>query len=479
MDRSTRRARNLDALIARAESDRSGLRRDMGPVQLAALGVATIVGSGLFVLTGQAAAQYAGPAVAISFAIAGFAATLAALCYMELATAVPVAGSTYTFTYVALGPLLAWLVAWNIVLEYLFGGAAVAVGWSGYFENALEKIGIDLPTALTAGPLDDGVLNVPSVLLVALVTLLLVVGTRESARATTLLVALKLGVLVLFVAFGVFYVTSANYEPFIPQNAGEFGEFGWSGVLRAAGTVFYAYIGFDIICTAAQEARDPRRTVPRGVLGALAVAVVIYIAVAFVVVGLVSYTQLDVADPLSVAVGAVSELEWLQALVDVSAVAFLAATVLATLYGMTRVVMRTGEDGMVPRRLARVDARRGTPVFTTIIVGGVAAVLAGLLPISILADLVSVGTLSAFVVVAIAVLVLRRTRPDLERPIRLPFGPVIPLATIVVTVGVAAMLPAVTLLRLAIWVAIGLAVFMLYSRARSRAVIDARIGETA
>jgi APA family basic amino acid/polyamine antiporter len=218
--------------------------------------------------------------------------------------------------------------------------------------------------------------------------------------------------------------------------------------------------------------------VPRGVLGALAVAVVIYIAVAFVVVGLVDYNQLDVSDPLSVAVGAVSELEWLQALIDFSAVAFLAATVLATLYGMTRVVMRSGEDGMVPQRLARVDPRRGTPTFTTILIGIVAASLSGLLPIDVLADLVSVGTLSAFLVVAIAVLALRRARPDLERPIRLPFGPLIPLATIVVTIGVAAMLPAVTLLRLAIWVAIGLAVFLLYSRTRSRKVIDARIGET-
>lgn len=312
---------------------------------------------------------------------------------------------------------------------------------------------------------------------VAVLAVLLLRGTEESARATTVLVAIKMVVLALFIGFGAFYVSSANYEPFIPANEGTFGEFGVSGVLRAAAAVFYAYIGFDILCNAAQEARDPRRTIPRGILATLAISTLLYVAVALVVTGLADYTMLDVSDPLSVALNNVSELEWLQSVIDVGTVLFLAATVLATMYGLTRILMRVSEDGMLPALVARVNQARGTPTATTLIVAGVTAAIAALLPISTLADLVSAGTLTAFVFVGISVLVLRRNRPDLERSFRLPLGPTIPLATIVVTIAVVLMLPGLTLIRLVIWVAAGLLLYGLYARGRAEAVISERIGE--
>jgi basic amino acid/polyamine antiporter, APA family len=477
MPQTSRRARNLDALVDSAESDSSGLKRNLGALQLTAIGVAIIVGAGVFVLSGQAAAEFAGPGVAISFVIAGIAAAMAALCYSELISAVPVAGSTYTFVYAALGPLLGFLVGWNLLVEYLLGAATVAVGWSGYFENALGRIDVELPEALAAGPFDGGVVNLPAVVLVALLAVLLLRGTQESARATTVLVAIKMVVLALFIGFGAFYVSSANYEPFIPANQGAFGDFGASGVLRAAAAVFYAYIGFDIVCNAAQEARDPRRTVPRGILGTLGIATVLYVAVALVVTGLAPYTTLDVPDPLSVALNSVSELEWLQSVIDVGTVLFLAATVLATMYGLTRILMRVSEDGMLPALVARVDPRRGTPTATTLIVAVATAAISGLLPISTLADLVSAGTLTAFVFVGISVLALRRSRPDLERSFQLPLGPAIPLATIVVTIAVALMLPGLTLVRLVVWVAVGFLLYWLYARGRAEAVISERIGE--
>jgi APA family basic amino acid/polyamine antiporter len=448
----------------------ASMRRTLGPVPLAALGVATIVGSGIFVLVGEAASQYAGPAVAVSFVLAGVAAGLAALCYAELCSAIPVTGSTYTFVSVALGPLLGWLVGWSILLEYLLGGAAIATGWAGYFDSILGSIGIDLPTALTAGPFDDGasgVVNLPAVLLIVALVALLCRGARESTNTATAFTLVKVGALVLLIVVGAFHVTSTNYEPFVPAADG-FGEFGVAGVVRAAGVVFFAYIGFDVVCTAAQEARNPQRTVPFGLVGALLVATTLYVAVALVLVGLADYRTLGTADPLSTAIEAVGGIEWLADVVDVAAVVGLAAGVLAVLYGLSRIFMRMAEDGAIPRWLGRVDEGAGVPRAATIAGGAVMVAAAALIPISTLTDLISVGTLLAFFAIAISVLVLRRSHPDLERPFRLPFGPVVPVAAAAVTVGVAALLPAVTLVRLVIWVGIGLAIFLAYSRPRVR-----------
>ena len=451
------------------------MERTMGTLQLIALGVAVIVGAGIFVLTGQAAANYAGPAIVISFALAGIAAVLAALCYVELTGAIPVTGSAYTFSFVALGSAIGWFVGWNLILEYLLGAATVAVGWSGYFENALERVGVELPSALAAGPFDGGAVNLPAALLIVGVTSLLIVGVRESARATTGLVAVKVGVLLLFVGFGAFYISVANYQPFVPANEGSFGAFGASGVARATGVVFFAYIGFDVVCAAVQEVRNPRRSVPMGILGAVAVATLLYVTVGAVMTGIASYTLLDVPDPLSVALDGVSQLEWLQAVIDLGAILFLAAGVLALIYGQARIFMRMALDGMLPDRFGRTEAAHGTPVSATLITASLAAVCAAFLPLDVLANLISVGTLTAFALIAAAVIVLRRREPSLERPIRLPFGDAIPIMTIMTTVAITFTLPLAALARFVIWAAIGAAIFFAYSRPRVERVVDERL----
>jgi APA family basic amino acid/polyamine antiporter len=477
-DAPPRRPEALDVLVERAESDALGLRRSFGVLSLTAIGVATVVGSGIFVLVGEAAARYAGPAVALSFVLAGVAGALSALCYAELAAMVPVAGSTYSYAYATLGTLAGWVIGWDLLLEYLLGAAAVSAGWSGYAVNVLDGMGLTVPASLANAPVQGAagaLVNLPALVLVALVAGLLLLGARESARATVALVAIKLTVLVAFVAVGIGYVKSANLTPFVPAPTGGFGEFGWGGVLRAAGTVFYAYIGFDVVCTAAQEARNPRRTVPAGLLVSLGVATLLYVAIALVLTGMIDYRRLDVADPIAVALQQYPALEWLRAAVDVAAVVGLAGGVVAVLYAQTRILMRMAEDGMLPPALARVDARRGVPRASTYVCAGLCAVIAALLPIDLLASLISIGTLLAFVVVSAAVLVLRRTRPDLERRFRVPFGPVIPVAAMLTALVVMSTLPGSTWLRLVVWLVLGLAIYFGYARARSRRVLDERL----
>jgi APA family basic amino acid/polyamine antiporter len=464
----------MDSLVSAAEAGKSGLARSLGPIDLLAIGIATIVGSGIFVLTGNAAAEYAGPGVAISFAIAGLAAGTTALCYAELASMIPVSGGTYSYAFAVLGPFLGWIIGWDLLLEYLFGGSVVAVGWSGYLENSLEGAGIGLPHDLANGAFAGGVIDVPAIALVAIVTALLVLGTRESATTTTVIVALKVTVLLLFVGVGAFYIASANLQPFVPANIGGFGNFGASGVVRAAGLLFFAFIGFDLVCTSAQEARNPRRTGPIGVLGSLGLATLLYIAVALVMTGLIDYHKLDVSSPLSTALGPYPSLHWLTNTIDLVALLGLGSTVLVVLYGQARILMRMGEDGLLPSFISSVSPRTRTPYKATIVCGLVAALIAGLLPITTLATLVSIGTLAAFIVVSSAVLVLRRTRPDLERPFKLPFGPVIPVLAVVLSLGVIATLPLITVLRFAVWLMIGLAIYFVYSRERTHGVIADR-----
>ncbi len=453
------RAARMAAMVGRAEGD-TRLRRSLGPVSLGAIGVATIVGAGIFVLAGDAAGEYAGPAVAVSFVLAGLAAGLSALCYAEMASMLPVAGSTYTYTYAALGRFWGWVIGWDLMLEYLLGGAAVAAGWAGYVDNVIPG----LPHDLLNGPFDGGVINLPALVIVALVTGLLVLGMRESARATNALVALKVAALVLFVAVGAFHVTRANLTPFVPENTGGFGHFGWSGVVRAAGLVFFAYIGFDAVCTAAQEARRPRRTVPAGVLGSLALATALYIAVAIVMTGMVPYQQLISPDALSIALGAVPQLSWLRSLMDVSAVVALAATVLAVIYAQSRILLRMGEDRLLPPSFNVVDPRTGTPIMPTLACGASCAMLAALVPLETLGNLVSIGTLLAFVLVSTTVIVLRRTEPDLPRGFRVPGGPLVPALAIVVDLALAAMIPVSSWIRLVAWFLIGLVVYLSYGR---------------
>jgi len=422
----------LQRILGQAQADRGRLDGGaFGLWSLTALGIASVVGAGIFVSTGVAASQYAGPAVVISFALAGVAALLTALCYAELAAMMPVAGSTYSYVFVAFGVLPAWIIGWDLLCEYLFAASTVAVGWSGYATSLLGSAGIHLP--------DTRPVNLPAVLVVGACTWLLVRGTRESAKANLAIVALKLGSLLLVVL---------------------------AGILRGAGALFFAYIGFDAVSTAAGEARDPQRTVPLALVGTVLVATTLYIAVGFVLTGLVPYTSLDVADPISKALRDVRPLGWLDEVVDVTAVIGLFATVLVTLYGQIRILMRMSSDGMLPPLFGRVDPRRRTPVGSTLVCGAACALVAAFVPIDVLGDFVSIGTLLAFVLVGAGVVVLRRTHPTAERPVRLPHVEWIAGGGVISSLALMATLPVSTWLRLTVWLVIGLAIYFGYSRAR-------------
>lgn len=464
---------NLDAILSQARADRERLDSGaVGFVSLTALGVAAVVGAGIFVTTGVAASQYAGPAVVISFILAGIAAAATSLCYAEMAAMIPAAGSTYSYAFASFGTLLAWVIGWDLLLEYLFGASTVAVGWSGYFVSLLDSIGITVPHALTTAPFgeDPGIVNLPAVVIVLSMCGLLAFGMRESAKANNGLVALKLGVLVAFILIGAWFIKDANWKPFVPLNEGGFGDYGWSGVLRAAGVVFFAYIGFDAVSTAAAEARNPKKTIPLGLLATVAISTALYVAIASVMTGMVSYKALDVADPLSAAIHAAGpSLAWFDSIVSLSAVVGLAATIMVVFYGQTRILMRMASDGLLPDALGKVSGTHQTPVVATTVCALGGALIAGFVPIAALTNLVSIGTLFAFVIVSSAVVALRRSRPELERPFRVPALPLVAGVAIVFSVALIAMLPVATWIRLFVWLAIGLTIFVAWGRANSRA----------
>ena len=461
----------LATILAQAKRDRARLNSSaMGAFSLTTLGIASVVGAGIFVTTGTAAAKYAGPGIAISFILAGIAAALTAVCYAELAAMIPIAGSTYSYSYAAFGSFVAWFIGWDLLLEYLFAASTVAVGWSGYAVSFAGSFGIQFPHDLAQPPFGEGgILNLPAIAIVAATTALLVIGMRQSARANDSMVILKVGILVLFVVVGLTYIAPENLDPFVPPNEGGFGEFGLSGVVRGAGVLFFAYVGFDAVSTAAAEARNPQRTIPIGLLSTVAISTALYIAIGLVLTGLVPYTDLNVADPISRALEAAGTgAHWLDNAIDVAAVVGLASTVLVTLYGQTRILMRMSEDGMLPRAFAAVSERLRTPIFTTILCGILAAIVAGLVPIDVLGELVSIGTLLAFLLVCAGVLVLRRTHPDVERPFRVPRVRLVAGLGAASALALIATLPLETLLRLVIWMAIGVVIYFAYARRHSR-----------
>ncbi|MGA0706979.1 MAG: amino acid permease [Steroidobacteraceae bacterium] len=452
-------------------AEHSTLRRHLTATALIALGVGIIVGAGIFVITGQAAAYHAGPAVVISFVLAGGAAALAGLCYSELAALLPVSGSTYSYTYATMGEVIAWIIGWDLMLEYLLGGATIAVGWAGYLNSLLADLGAPLPHALTAGPLEEspGVINLPAAVIVLALTLLLARGVKESARFNEAVVTAKLLVIALFVVFGWSYLDSSNWVPFVPENTGKHGEFGWSGIITGGAVVFFAYIGFDALGASAQEVKNPKRDLPIGILGTLVICTLIYIAVCLVMTGLVSYRELGVAEPMAVALDAAGEeLAWLRLPVKLGALFGLTSGILLTIMAQSRILFTISRDGLLPASLSRIHPTFGTPLPATLLVGCGMALMAGLLPIGILAEMVSIGTLMAFTVVCLGVLVLRRTEPDRERAFSTPWVPYVPLAGAGVSIYLMLGLPWETWARLLAWLLIGFAVYFGYGRARSR-----------
>ena len=460
----------------------------LGPIDLTLLGIGAIIGTGIFVLTGQAAAAHAGPAVVLSMVVAGIASGLAAICYSEFASSVPVAGSAYTYGYATLGELVAWIIGWDLVLEYALGAATVAVGWSAYVISFLNDIGIRFPPLLSAAPgtavvLADGssataLFNLPAMLISAAATGLLILGIRESASVNAVIVAIKVAVVLLIIGLGGMFISTEHWYPFIPPNTGEFGEFGWSGVMRGAGVIFFAYIGFDAVSTAAQESKNPQRDMPLGIIGSLVICTILYVLVSGVMVGLVPYQQLGVPAPMALAVDAArvqavgTPWQWLLDLmpfvVKLGAIMGLSSTIIVQMMAQPRIFFAMGTDGLLPAWAATIHPRFHTPHITTLITGGIVMLASGFTPIGVLGELVSIGTLFAFVIVSLGVIVLRKTRPDLDRPFKTPFVPALPIASAVVSTALMLALPVSTWERLAIWMAIGLVIYFVYGRSHSK-----------
>ena len=441
----------------------SGLKRVLTAFDLTLLGVGAIIGTGIFVLTGIAAATQAGPAVTVSFVISGIACAFAALSYSELAGSLGGCGSAYGYTYSAFGEVVAFLIGWNLLLEYGMSVAAVANGWSGYFGNALHAVGLSLPPALTTQPTHGGLVNLPAMLVIFALMGLLIMGAKESARLNAVMVGIKLITIGVFLFAAVGNIDAANWSPFMP--------FGWfertadghtTGVLAGASLVFFAYLGFDAVTTAAEEARNPQRDLPIGILCSLVACTVVYIAVSGVLTGVVSYKELNVASPVAHALELLGH-RWASGLVAAGVIAGLLTVLLVMYFGLTRIIFAMARDGMLPRLFGDVSARTGTPVKTIAIVGVICALLAGFIPLGKLAELVNIGTLFAFVMVCIGVVVLRRTQPDLPRPFKTPFSPLVPLLGVVSCGALMAFLPSDTWVRFVVWQALGLAFYFSYS----------------
>jgi APA family basic amino acid/polyamine antiporter len=487
----------IDKLRSEAE-DTGGLKRSLTALDLLLLGVGAIIGTGIFVLTGLAAANNAGPAVTLSFVIAGIASGFAGLCYAEMASMIPIAGSAYTYSYATMGELVAWIIGWDLILEYLVGAATVSVGWSGYMcafcKNTLH---IDIPAAWSHSPFvwyeagkmlpggavstgqffhdPNAYINLPAVLITLFVTMILIRGIKESARFNAVIVFIKVAVVLLFIVFVGPKVVPANWHPFIPEalkdpatGADIFGKFGISGIFQGATTVFFAYIGFDAVSTAAQEAKNPKRDLPIGILGSLAVCTVLYIAVSAILTGVVPYTELNVPHPVSLGAQRAG-IPWLETLIEIGAIAGLSSVMLVMLMGQPRIFFSMARDGLFPAGAAKVHKKYGTPYVTTAITGVICAIAGGLLPIDILGELCSIGTLFAFVLVSLGVMILRVKRPDIERKFKVPGGAfVVPVLGVLTSGLLMYTATTATIIRLFAWMAIGLVIYFLYGRRHSK-----------
>ncbi len=468
----------LEQLMSEAqETGEHSLRRALGPINLLTLGIGAIIGAGIFVITGQAAAQFAGPAILFSFILAGIACAFAGLCYAEFASMIPVAGSAYTYSYATLGELVAWIIGWDLVLEYAFGAASVAVGWSGHLRAFLHDVGMDLPPI----PHSDFILfgkpvhmtyDYVGFIVIWLITTILVIGIKESANFTAAIVVLKVAVVCTFIALAGAFLLRHNmqpnyWHPFIPPNTGEFGSFGISGIFRGAGVVFFAYIGFDAVSTAAQESRNPKKDMPFGILGSLIICTTLYILVSGLLTHIVPYTELNVPDPVVVGMRATGH-QWATFLVELGALLGLATVMLVMLLGQSRVFYSMSRDGLLWPWASKIHTRFRTPYISSIVVGFFVAILAMLLPLNVLDQMTSIGTLLAFVLVSAGVWVMRRTHPDVVRPFRTPWVPLVPILAILFSGALIVTLPRATQIRLVVWLIVGLVIYFTYGKKHSK-----------
>jgi APA family basic amino acid/polyamine antiporter len=459
-DTQSFKTKTIDKLME-CTSGKYSLRKVLSPLDLTLMGIGAIIGTGIFVITGVVAANYSGPALVVSFVIAGIVCAFAALAYAEFAAMVPVSGSAYTYSYASLGEIWAWIIGWDLILEYGVSIAAVAVGWSGYATNLIEGAGITLPAAfINPTGTNGGLVNLPAMVIILLVSVILIIGVRESARVNMVIVAIKLAVIFLFLYLTFGHIRPANWVPFMP--------FGWNGVITGAAIVFFAYIGFDAVSTAAEEVKNPKRDIPIGILSSLAIATVLYIAVSAVLTGIVPYTLFaGTSAPVAFALEQIG-ISWGSALISFGAICGITSVILVLLYGQTRIFFAMSRDGLLPELFRQIHPVYRTPVKVTILVGTVTALLAGFLPLTTIAELVNIGTLAAFIIVSLGVIVLRYTQPTLPRPFKCPFVPYVPILCILSCGLLILALPLITHLRFVLWLAVGLVIYILYSRHNSR-----------
>lgn len=471
--------KTIKSLLDEAQSSQHGMKRSLGLMTLTAMGIGAIIGAGIFVLTGPAAALYAGPGLLISFIIAALICTFAALCYAEFASLIPISGSAYTYAYATMGEFAAWIIGWGLTVEFMCSVSTVSVGWSAYLVSLLSDFGLFIPKLVASAPfsydVDAGwmqtgaLLNLPAFLIVIIIGVLVAVGMRAAAGFNNVMVIIKLAAIALFVGCGLIYINWDNFVPFVPENTGTFGEFGWSGVLRGAGLVFFAFLGFDALATMAQECKDPQKHLPKAMIGSLAISTVVYILIAVVLLGVVSYTLLNVPDPVSVAVRAMGPgFVWMRPVIKLAILAGLTSVILVMLLGQSRIFYTMAKDGLLPKKMASMNPKTQTPLFTTLFVTIVCAVLAGMFPVAMLGQLTSMGALLAFALVCFGVLVLRYKQPTLHRPFKTPFVPWIPLAGVLVCLVQMLAMPGISWMQFCIWMLLGCWIYFGYGIKHSK-----------
>jgi APA family basic amino acid/polyamine antiporter len=453
------RTKPIDNILTQSKGEQ-GLQRVLRPYELILLGIGAVVGTGIFVITGIAAADYSGPAIILSFIFAGLICILAALCYAEFSAMVPVAGSAYTYCYASLGEIWAWIIGWDLILEYAVSISAVAVGWSAYVVSLLRDFGIALPPECINPPgVSGGLINLPAIAIILLIMIVLIIGMKESARLNTLIVIINVTVILLFLALGYSHIDAVNWHPFMP--------FGWTGVFAGAAIVFFAYIGFDAVLTAAEEVENPQKNLPRGIIGAVVIVMILYVAVAAVLTGMIPSAEFhQTSAPVAFALNSIG-ITWGAALISVGALCGITSVILVTLYGQTRIFFAMARDGLLPGFFSEIHATLKTPAKVTLVVGIITAVLAGFVPLDVIAELVNIGTLAAFIIVACGILVLRKTQPGVDRPFRCPCMPWIPVLCIISCGVLILMLPAITQMRFILWMTLGLCLYFLYGAKNS------------